>query len=68
MKKMLKKFPFGDSLLKVFGVLQLLIKHSVNTVLGLAKRFLELSDNESLDTVEGGSREFSRRSRELISI
>ncbi len=56
LKKMLKKFPFGDSLLKDFGVLQpdKTASYSVDTIVGLAKRFpqLELSSNESLDKLK----------------
>ena len=53
LKKMLQKFPFGDSLLKDLGILQpeKTASYSVETVLGLAKRFpqLELADVISLD-------------------
>ena len=53
LKKMIQKFPFGDSLLKDLGVLQpeKTASYSVETVLGLARRFpqLELADDESLD-------------------
>lgn len=52
-KKMIQKFPFGDSLMKDLGVLQpdKTATYSVETVLGLARRFpqLELADAASLD-------------------
>ena len=55
-KKMLQKFPFSDSLLKDLGVLQpeKTASYSVDTVLGLAKRFpqLGLVDPESLDQLK----------------
>ena len=51
--KMLKKFPFGDSILKDLGVLQpqQTASYSIDTILGLAKRFpqLDLADSASLD-------------------
>ena len=50
---MLKKFPFGDSILKDLGVLQpqQTASYSIDTILGLAKRFpqLDLADSASLD-------------------
>ena len=55
-KKMLQKFPFSDSLLKDLGVLQpeKTASYSIDTVLGLAKRFpqLGLVDPESLDQLK----------------
>ena len=51
--KMLKKFPFGDSILKDLGVLQpqQTASYSIDTILGLAKHFpqLDLADSASLD-------------------
>ena len=55
-KKMIKKFPFGDSLMKDLGVLQpdKTSFYSPATVLNLAKRFpqIGLSEPESLDLIE----------------
>jgi hypothetical protein len=52
-QKMLKKFPFGDSLLRDLGVLQpyKTSSYEVSTVLRLAKRFpqLGLTSSESLE-------------------
>ena len=54
-KKMLLKFPFGDSLLKDLGVLQpeKTSSYPVATVLNLAKRFrhLDIADPESLEAL-----------------
>ena len=51
--KMMKKFPFGDSMLKDLGILQpgKTCSYSVATLLNLAKRFpqIGLSDTEVLD-------------------
>ena len=50
---MIQKFPFGDSLLQDLEVLQLkkLNSSSIDTIIGLAKRFpqLKLSNASSLD-------------------
>ena len=50
---MLKKFPFGDTLLRDLAVLQpdQTTTHSTDTIISLAKRFpqLGLDDLESLD-------------------
>ena len=55
-KKMLKKFPFGDSILKDLGVFQpdKVSSYSVSTVVGLAKRFpqIGLSASDSLDQIQ----------------
>ena len=55
-KKMIKKFPFGDSILKDLGVLQpdKTSSYSAATLLNLAKRFpqIGLSEPESLDLIE----------------
>ena len=52
---MLKKFPFGDSILKDLGVLQpdKAPSYSASTILSLAKRFpqIGLSDSEKLDQI-----------------
>ena len=56
MKKMLKKLPFGDSLLSDLGILQpnKVSTYEVNTVLRLAKKFpqLELAAPECLDNLK----------------
>ena len=55
-KKMLKKFPFGDSLLKDLGILQpeKTSSYSASTVLKLAKNFPQLqpADSKSLDSLK----------------
>ena len=55
-KKMLKKFPFGDSILKDLGILQpeKTTSYDVSTVVSLAKRFpqLDLNTSESLDLLK----------------
>ena len=52
-KKMIQKFPFGDSLLRDLEILKpkKLTSSTIDSVIGLAKRFpqLELSDAPSLD-------------------
>ena len=49
--KMIKKFPFGDTLLQGLGILvpDKVATYSLDTVVTLARRFLELSDPISLD-------------------
>ena len=53
---MLKRFPFGDILMKNLGIFQpeKTSSDAVNTMLGLANRFpqLRLSDSESLDCLK----------------
>ena len=53
---MLKKFPFGDTLIKDLGILQpeKTSFYAVNTVSGLTKKFpqLRLSDSESIDCLK----------------
>ena len=55
LKKMLKKFPFGDSILKDLGIINpdSVSTYSFSTIESLAKRFpqLSLSDSESLDSL-----------------
>lgn len=55
-QKMLKKFPFGDTLLQDLGILQpnRTRSYDVSTVVGLAKRFpqLDLTTAESLDCLK----------------
>ena len=55
-KKMLKKFSFGDSILKNLGVLQpdKVSSYSVSTVVGLAKCYpqIGLSASDSLDQIQ----------------
>ena len=52
-KKMIKKFPFGDTILQDLGILvpEKASSYPANTIIRLAKRFpqLELSDSNSLD-------------------
>ena len=61
-KKMLKKFPFGDSILKDLGVLQpdKVSSYSVSTVVGLAKRFpqIGLLASDSLDQIQEEFKDF----------
>lgn len=51
---MIKKFPFGDSILKDLGVLQpdKTSSYSATTLLNLAKRFPQIGLSESLDLIE----------------
>ena len=53
--KMLKKFPFGDSILKDLGILQpqATASYSIETITSLAKRFpqIKLADADSLDNL-----------------
>ena len=55
LKKMRKKFPFGDTLLKDLGVLQpdKTATYSVSTVIKLAKRFpqLGLDSSDAIDSL-----------------
>ena len=72
LKKMIQKFPFGDSLLKDLGVLQpeKTASYSVETVLGLARRFpqLELADDESLDKLREEFTDFKLSPEDLPSV
>lgn len=55
LKKMFKKFPFGDTILKDLGIVQpnKTSSYTVNTVHRLAKRFpqIELASSDSLDSL-----------------
>ena len=54
-KKMLKKFPFGDTILKDFGIINpdKVTTYSFQTIKSLAKRFsqLDLAASESIDSL-----------------
>lgn len=71
-KKMLSKFPFGDSLLKNLGVLQpeKTASYDVDTILSLAKRFpqLGLADAESLDQLREEFLDFKLSPTDLPSL
>ena len=62
-KKMLQKFPFGDTLLKDLGILQpqKAASYPVSTVVRLAKRFpqLGLADSASLDELSEEFNDFT---------
>ena len=70
--KMLKKFPFGDSILKDLGVLQpqQTASYSIDTILGLAKRFpqLDLADSASLDQLREEFMDFILPQADLPSL
>ena len=71
-KKMLAKFPFGDSLLKNLGVLQQekTASYDVHTILSLAKRFpqIGLADAESLDQLREEFLDFKLSPTDLPSL
>ena len=68
-KKMLNKFPFGDTLLKDLSVLQP-SSFPFSTVASLAKRFpqIELSDSASLDRLKEEFEDFKLSPGDLPSI
>ena len=72
LKKMLLKFPFGDSLLKDLGVLQpeKTSSYPVATVLNLAKRFpqLDIADPESLEALREEFFDFTLSPQDLPAI
>ena len=69
---MLKKFPFGDSILKDLGVLQpqQTPSYSIDTILGLAKRVpqLDLADSASLDQLREEFMDFILSQADLPSL
>ena len=71
-EKMLKKFPFGDPLLKNFGIInpESTCSYSFSTVVSLAKRFpqIGLSDAPSLDQLREEFMDFTLSSSEHPSI